>query len=1120
MGEQGENIGGKAGTPKPFFSGGEGDSTTSYGGMNLEAGAQIGPFKVLGVLGEGGYGIVYLAQQEEPIRRRVALKIVKPGMDSKQVIARFEAERQALALLDHPNIAHVYDAGTTARGRPYFAMEYIEGTCITEYCDTERLSIQQRLRLFLQICHALQHAHQKGIIHRDIKPSNILVSAENGETLVKVIDFGVAKALTQSLTDKTLYTEQGQFIGTPDYMSPEQAELDAQQVDTRSDVYSLGVVLYELLSGVLPFDPKELRAGGISHIRTVIQGQEPTTPSTRLTSLGEDAQKIAERRQTDPQTLARSLRRELEWIPLKAMRKERPRRYQSASELAYDIENYLEGLPLNAGPESVLYRSKKYLSKHIATVVAATAIVLLLVTGLVVSTVLYLRAEESRRAATERAESLRRSDYGNRIALAQSAHREGVTRRAKELLASCPEDLRGWEWQWLSYVSDGAIKTLKVYPDYPHVKEITSIVLSPDGQQVFTAGVKGGVQVWDLESDSEVMRIFVGEWIWSIDLDPTATKLVTGTMGGTIQLWDAATGEEIMVLQAGHGEPYSSNKDQIYSVAFSPEGKRVVSGGRTIDVWDVATGQRSKTIDYGGTIRDVTFSPDGRQIASSSWDHTARVWDIESGDELATLEGHRAGVMCIAYSPDGTMIATGDKDSTIKLWRVSTGKNLATFYGHSAAYVWSVAFSPDNRRLVSGGSDGTVRVWDVMNEGKPTTLRGHGGDVTSVVFTPDGRNIVSGSYDLCVKLWNPAIRRGRTIVPTHAGWVLTIAFSPDGKYVFSGSQIGLIKKFDVATASEVTTMHGHTGEVKCVACGPEGGRVVSAGADFRIVLWDGTTGEQLMVLTEHRGSVNQLAYSPDGSQLVSASDDKTIKLWDISTGELLLNMFGHDDPVWAVNFSPSGDKIVSGDADGIAKIWDAASGQELLSIEANERRRFRFLTTVAFTPDGKHIVTGARSAPEKALRFWNATTGKEIMNLNGIHAIYDVAFTPDKKRILAGSNGVVAFWDLASGDPVLTMPSPGRTVFSLDVAPNGTTLALANEDGTISLLECEPPPRGFGPRIAAEAASKLVYRLYSEYEDYNKVLKQIRNDETLDESVREFGLQIANSRRPTELVAE
>jgi len=361
--------------------------TASLGAVFERPGGQIERYKLLSILGEGGMGIVYLAEQKEPIRRQVALKVIKPGMDSKRVIARFEAERQALALLDHPNIAHVYDAGATDAGRPYFVMEYVKGLPITEYCDHHRLSIEERLRLFQQVCHAVQHAHQKGIIHRDIKPSNILVSTENDQVIPKIIDFGVAKAIAQPLTERTLLTEESQLLGTPEYMSPEQADVAKEDIDTRSDIYSLGMLLYVLLTGILPYDSQTFRQGGIEHIRKTIRETDPKTPSTRLSKLGEVAKKVAESRQTEVAALAKKLHRELEWIPLKAMRKERTERYRSASELADDIENYLKGEPLIAGPPGTGYKVKKFVRRNRVLVGGIAAVLVVLVGGVVVSTI-------------------------------------------------------------------------------------------------------------------------------------------------------------------------------------------------------------------------------------------------------------------------------------------------------------------------------------------------------------------------------------------------------------------------------------------------------------------------------------------------------------------------------------------------------------------------------------------------------------------------------------------------------------------------------------------------------------------------------------------------------------
>jgi serine/threonine protein kinase len=366
-------------------------------------GTVIGPYKLLEKIGEGGMAVVYMAEQHKPFHRRVALKIIKLGMDTRQVISRFEVERQALAMMDHPNIAKVFDAGATETGRPYFVMELVRGLTITEYCDTNKLNTQERLELLVPVCNAVQHAHQKGIIHRDIKPSNIMVTLHDGKPVPKVIDFGIAKATNQRLTERTVFTRYAEMIGTPEYMSPEQAEMSGLDVDTRTDIYSLGVVLYELLTGVLPFDPDTLRSAAISEIQRIIREEKPPRPSMRLSALGERAKKVAASRSTDATTLAKHLHRELEWIPLKAIRKDRTRRYRSAAEMSDDVQNYLSGAPLIAGPESSLYRLKKSIHRNRTLMTGIAAVLAVLIAGIVVSTVLAISADRSRAEAERQA---------------------------------------------------------------------------------------------------------------------------------------------------------------------------------------------------------------------------------------------------------------------------------------------------------------------------------------------------------------------------------------------------------------------------------------------------------------------------------------------------------------------------------------------------------------------------------------------------------------------------------------------------------------------------------------------------------------------------------------------
>jgi serine/threonine protein kinase len=376
---------------------------TGAGRLPEGAESRIGPYKLLQQIGEGGMGTVYMAEQDKPVRRRVALKIIKPGMDSGQVVARFEAERQALAMMDHPNIARVLDGGTTEAGRPYFVMDLVKGITITEYCDKEKLSPRQRLELFIPVCAAIQHAHQKGIIHRDVKPSNVLVTLIDGKPVPKVIDFGVAKAIDQRLTERTLFTQFGAIVGTPEYMSPEQAELSGLDVDTRSDIYSLGVLLYELLTGSTPLERDKLRAAGYAEILRRIKEEEPPKPSTRISHSGNRLTTIAATRATEPTRLTKLVRGELDWIVMKSLAKERNRRYETASGFARDVERYLAGDPVDAGPPSALYRMRKYARKHRGPLAAGVAFAVLLLASTIVSASLAIRAMRAESTAREQA---------------------------------------------------------------------------------------------------------------------------------------------------------------------------------------------------------------------------------------------------------------------------------------------------------------------------------------------------------------------------------------------------------------------------------------------------------------------------------------------------------------------------------------------------------------------------------------------------------------------------------------------------------------------------------------------------------------------------------------------
>lgn len=990
-----------------------------------EPGSRIGPYRIVRKLGEGGMGIVYLAEQEEPIRRRVALKIIKVGMDTRQVSARFEAERQVLAMLDHPGIAKVLDAGSTGSGRPYFIMEAVDGDRITDHCDRLGLGIHERLELFVSVCQAVHHAHLKGIIHRDLKPSNVLITEIEGDPIPKVIDFGIAKATGPTFSDLTQLTEHQQIIGTPEYMSPEQAGLAQLDIDTRSDIYSLGVLLYELLTETTPLEPTALPTAGYAEIQRNIQEVDPPTPSRRVETLGDRLPEIATRRACEPAGLGRRLRGELDWIVMKCLEKDRDRRYESARTLARDIQHHLADEPVIAGPPGTGYRVRKFIKRHrtaFAASAAAIAMISLLVVGFVFA--LYEKSEEER-LAREKAE---RELSLNNIERGRILGRTGSLAGAETLL-----------WNEYFHGPDRSLARWALWEMYSGAPILSTV----DGH------ARLEWSVIDALPPSEKEEALYGQQIEDVAFHPGGDWIATGSRDHRIKLWSTRPLRCEATLEGHRGV--------LTAIEFAPDGRTLASSSLdgTVRLWGIPSGEPTLVIaphDHGSNC--VRFSPAGGLLVSCGRDGQLRFWDPDTAECLLEFQTGARTLSTLAFDRTGQRIAAaGDGGRYIGVWEVTrspgvTLRPLATFDGH-VDVIHTLEFGPDEDSLYSGSRDRTVCLWDVGSSRLEKRLQPDVGPIRRLRIHPGDGSLWVGAM-WAIEAWSPDLDRR---ISSRGGSAMCMALAKDGEHLCVG-KLGL-QFWETRLNRCLETVPAHRGIAYSLATRPDGGLIATGGEDGLIHLWDPLTREERGTLEGHAAQVNAVRFCSDDRWLASASIDGEVLVWDLESRTVAARLQGFSTSGAPLAFRPQGDRVATGEDDGTVSVWESPSGHPVGRISASRSQ----IVSMSFSPDGLLLATTAR---DRTIRIWDSETLELVRELVSGHSYWRVEFSADGKTLAAGTwSGTAVLWDVTTGAELGSLKDQHRRVIrSLAFPPRSVELfgerrvvATVSDDGTVKIWD-------------------------------------------------------------------
>ena len=1049
----------------------------------------LGKFHLIERVGVGAFGSVWRAQDLQ-LGRVVAVKIPHTELiETARDLERIYHEARTVAQLRHPGIVTVHEV-LVHEGLPILVSDFVAGTTLRDLLATRRLTQREAALVVAKVAEALGYAHALGAIHRDIKPANIMIDDESSPAVAtpgnaplpdsgarplgepRVVDFGLAFREQDSMH----LTQAGQLVGTPAYMSPQQAGDGPDALDGRADVYSLGVVLYETLTGDPPF------TGTRSEILRQLAHDEPR----RL-------------RQID-----RTISRDLETICHKAMAKDVRERYLTARDLADDIKRYLDGEPIRARPVGMwewIWRQARRRPAE-AAVLAMLAVTALAFVGLGVGWRFHLRLlREYRRtdqARQSEASERRRAEtylYYNRMALAEREYSANNVERVERLLDDCPRGLRGWEWSYLKRQCHHELLTIPHASSLDQSVTVTHVVFSPDGRQLATSCRDGMVRLWDAATGS-LIRV-VGRHdsaALAVAYHPDGSQLASSGQDGLVKVWEPATGRLLRVLRC-HGQA-------VYCTAYSPDGRLLASGDgfppwesvlhlRTpgvVKIWDAVTGdERAALNGHAQNVMGVAFSPDGSRLATVSGAVLAvpqvesrpgelLVWDVQSRALMREISGHDGPLTAVAYSPDGQTVATSSWDRTVKLWDPQTGARRATLAGHQD-WVCHVAFDPSGSRLATAGADGAVHLWDIHTGRVLLTYRGHTQNVTCVAFDPNGGRVASSGSDQTVKLWDSSagheafIWRGR-------GPVVRLAFFPDGRRLVLGGSSeaddGRIRPrlaiLEPSTRRVVELARDDSARDNCingVAVSSDGAMIAACMADHKTEVRDAATGALLHTFAVEQFESLAAAFSPDRATLAIAGmappdsrDDGSgtrqsfgyLALWDLATGTSRWARSNTDPgPIRSVAFSPDGHRIATADNDGTVTLRDAARGEPIRQLSGHRR----LVTSVAFSPDGRRL---ASASWDQTVRVWDCATGHAIVTLRGhMRSVLCLAFSPDGTRLATGSEDqTVKLWDVETGEEVLTLRGHAGVVSSVAFSRDGRRLASAGSDGAVQIREAEP----------------------------------------------------------------